>query len=540
LDLRKYNSLFLSLFALLLFFPGLGSRDLWAPVEPRYAEIVRVMFANDEWIVPSVNGDIYTDKPIFYFWIALLAAKLTGGVTEWAVRIPAALGGLGFVLATYWIGRELFNARIGTIAAIVLATSMRIIWEARWAHVDMLFGCFFLLSIYFGVRAVLRRARRYEVLLAYAFMALATLTKGLIGMVLPGLIFVALVVAQRDWSMIRAVKPVAGLLVYLMIAAPWFYFVSRATEGRWLADFIEIHHLERYTAGAGHRQPFFYYFKTLPADFLPWTTFLIPALFEYRNYRRLWTDPVLRFCLLWFATVFIFFTLSDTKRDLYLIPLLPTLAFVVAHYSNDLEQRQISFSRFYFWLTIVFFGTLAAAALALPVAAFVARPDAMRSLLPPCAVLAVGGITTIALIVRRRPIATTLCVSVVMVLLTGTLTVWLFPYLEAFKSRRPFAAVVNQNVPATAQVYVYDDIMHDFNFYTRRTTIPALDSPEQVLALRERRGTSYVLIKESDLKKTPQILREWIIASDSAREPKWHLVRLEPRDASTGEWDKPA
>src|SRR5687768_15972836 len=67
------------LLAVLLFLPLLGGRDLWAPVEPRYAEIVRIMFAKGEWVVPTVNGDLYTDKPILYFWLALIASKLAGG-----------------------------------------------------------------------------------------------------------------------------------------------------------------------------------------------------------------------------------------------------------------------------------------------------------------------------------------------------------------------------------------------------------------------------------------------------------------------------
>ena len=73
---------FLCALTLLLFATGLGRRDFWAPVEPRYAEIIRVMFAKGEWIVPTVNGEIYTDKPILYFWLALIASKIAGGVNE--------------------------------------------------------------------------------------------------------------------------------------------------------------------------------------------------------------------------------------------------------------------------------------------------------------------------------------------------------------------------------------------------------------------------------------------------------------------------
>src|SRR5512145_851803 len=91
LEEERYQLPFLFVFLLVLNLPLLGSRDLWAPVEPRYGEIARVMFARGEWIVPTVNGDVYTDKPIFYFWLVLVVSHFAGAVNEWAVRLPSAL-----------------------------------------------------------------------------------------------------------------------------------------------------------------------------------------------------------------------------------------------------------------------------------------------------------------------------------------------------------------------------------------------------------------------------------------------------------------
>ena len=206
---------------------------------------------------------------------------------------------------------------------------MRVVWEARWAHVDMVFCAFFVFAVYFGARALFHKGQPHEILFTYLFIALATLTKGLIGVVLPGLLFLAVMLVRREWRLIFVLKLHLGLPLFFLIAAPWFYLVTRATDGKWLADFIYIHHIQRYTAGAGHRQPFYYYLTTLPADFLPWTIFLIPALFAFRPYRRRWSDPVVQFFVLWFFSVFLFFTFSDTKRDLYLLPLMPTLALFV-------------------------------------------------------------------------------------------------------------------------------------------------------------------------------------------------------------------
>jgi 4-amino-4-deoxy-L-arabinose transferase-like glycosyltransferase len=522
----------LFLLCLSLFFPGLGARDFWAPVEPRYGEIARVMFNKGEWIVPTVNGSLYTDKPILYFWIVLIASKIFGGVSEWTVRLPSAIGGVGFVVATYLMGRDFFGARVGFYGAIILATSTRVIWESRWAHIDMLFCFFFMLSIYFGARALLLKGNPYEILLAYAFMALATLAKGLIGVVLPGLLFVAFVLTERDWRLIAAAKLPLGITVFLLFAGPWFYLVYQATDGKWLNDFIYIHHVQRYTAGAGHRHPFYYYFTTLPADFLPWTIFLLPTLLAYRSYRRAWADPVTRFFFLWFLVVFVFFDLSDTKRDLYLLPLLPTLALFVAHYLLDLESNDIPQRAVYRWLTLIFFGALAITGLLLPAAAWFFRKETVWLVIPSSCVLALGGYFTVAFIRRRQPISAFAAIASMMTLTIITASVWIFPYMERFKSHRGFSQEIKKLVTPSTPLYVYADTMNDFNYYTEREAIPVVTSG-QVEKFTGGLQNGYLLIKQRDLKRLPGISMEGIVASESLGSAKWYL--LEFKKGSTNE-----
>jgi 4-amino-4-deoxy-L-arabinose transferase-like glycosyltransferase len=526
LDSHRVYLLFLLLLCLSLFFPGLGARDFWAPVEPRYAEIARVMFNKGEWIVPTVNGDLYTDKPILYFWIALIAAKIFAGVSEWTVRLPAALGGLGFVLGTYFIGRDFFSARVGFYGAIVLATSMRVIWESRWAHIDMLFCFFFVLTIYFGTRALLRKGNPYEILLAYAFMALATLAKGLIGVVLPGLIFFVLMVSRRDWRMIVDAKLPLGIPIFLVIAAPWFYLVNHATDGKWFADFIYVHHVKRYTAGAGHRQPFYYYFTTLPADFLPWTIFAIPAGFAYWPYRRAWADPIVQFFFLWFLVVFVFFSISDTKRDLYLLPLLPTLALLVGNYLDAIAKAKLPQDSLLRWVAMGCLTVIGISGIALPIVAWVVRRDAFQAILVTSMILAVGGICAAVSVWRHDPLKGLACVAAMMVGTALSVPYGILPYLEQFKSDRPFAQTIERLVPSSAPLYVFRDTMNDFNYYSEREVIPVLRSPRQVEKLRELSENCYLLIKNNDLKTIATIPREWIVATDSSETRAWSLVEF--------------
>jgi 4-amino-4-deoxy-L-arabinose transferase-like glycosyltransferase len=527
LDTRGRSHLFYLLsLTLLLFFTGLGARDLWAPVEPRYAEIARIMFVKGEWIVPRVNGELYTDKPILYFWLVLIASKLAGGVSEWTVRLPAALAGIGFILATYFIGRDFFSPRVGFIAATVLATSMRVIWEARWAHIDMVLGFFFILTIYFGARSLLGQRKKHEILLAYVFMGLAVLAKGLIGIVLPALLLGAFALIRRDWNIIINAKLPLGIPLFLLVVAPWFYLVNNSTDGKWLADFIYVHHIQRYVDGDGHRQPFYYYLTTLPVDFLPWTVFAISAVFAYFPYRQLKQQPIPQLLALWFVVVFLFFSISDSKRDLYLLPLLPSVALLVGNYIDDLAEGRLGESTLYQWMGQLFFGAVAAIGLALPIAAWIVRRETFWISLPAAVVFASGGILAVVFIRKRRPLKAVTTVTLLITLATVCLSIGILPYVDQFKSRRPFSTEVKKIVPATATLYIYDDTMHNFNFYTEREIIPVLSSQGEVLEVFRQSGNRYILIDDPHLKTLNIFGRDQIVATQSIGTTTWNLVNF--------------
>jgi 4-amino-4-deoxy-L-arabinose transferase-like glycosyltransferase len=519
-------ALWLALLAALLFFPALGARDFWAPAEPRYAEIARVMFAKGEWIVPTVNGDLYTDKPILYFWLVLIASNIAGAVSEWTVRLPVALGGLGVVLTTYVIGKDFFSPRVGFIAGAVLATSARVIWEGRWAHVDMPFTFFFALSMYFTARTILNKGNPYEMLAAYALLALATLTKGLIGVVLPALILLSFVAIRRDWRLLLRARLPLGIGVFLLIAAPWFIWVNSATDGKWLEDFIYLHHIQRYTAGVGHRQPFYYYFKTLPVDFLPWTVFALPALFAYKLERKSIVNPASFLLVLWFAVVFLFFSFSDTKRDLYLLPLFPPLALLVGVYIDDLVTGKLPLSKIPRSMLLLFFAALSIGCLALPVAAWLLRKDAFWVSLPVALTMACCGLAAFYFIWRR--IAWLAFISTVFSMLLGVLTasVWLLPFIDQFKSPRSFALKVKSKIPATAQLFIYADTMNDYNFYMERTVISVVRSLAELQKLLVQEQPAYMLIKQKDLDGSQLITGDRIILQEGTGERAWCLIAL--------------
>lgn len=495
-------------------------------MEPRYAEIVRVMFVKGEWLVPTVNGDLYTDKPILYFWLVLIGSTLAGGVSEWTVRFPCALAALGLVLTTYAFGRDFFRPRTGFIAGAVLATSTRVVWEARWAHTDMVYSFFFTLSLYYFARSIFRKGGPNEILWAYVFMGLATLTKGLIGVVLPGLILVSFLAVQRDWGLTRTWRVPWGVLIFLGVAAPWFAWVSVATDGKWLGDFIYVHHFKRYTSGFGHREPFYYYLTTLPRDFLPWTVFAVPALFAYRPRASLSREPVPLFFILWFVAIFLFFSASDTKRDLYLLPAMPAAALFVGRYIDDLTETALAQGPLYRGLSLLFFNLLWIGGAASPVIAWYVRREAVWLSVPAAVVMVAGGLAAVCFIRRRLPWNLFLTTVGIMVLVGLCASLWILPDVNRYKSPRPFSLEIKKRVAPTEPLYIYADTMNDFNYYLERDRIPIVTSKGELDELATQGQTGYLLVREKDLRRRKLGVEDRIVVTAAVGSETWHLVSL--------------
>jgi len=348
----------------------------------------------------------------------------------------------------------------------------------------------------------------------------------LIGVVLPGLVFGVFMLVRRDWRMIGAAKLHFGIPILLLVAAPWFYLVQQSTNGRWLSEFIYVHHLQRYTAGVGHRQPVYYYLTTLPADFLPWTIFAVPVLFARWPYRQALSDIASQLCLSWFVAIFLCFTISDTKRDLYLLPLLPTVALFVACYLESRGAKRDGQGAFARWLPAGFFALLALAACLLPAAAWWLRPNALLPLLPASLVLAIGGTLATRFLLRCELDKAMVAIVALMTLSIATVALWLFPFLEEFKSPQSFALEIKRLVPAPARLYIYADTMHDFNYYAERESIPVLATPAAVDRLLVASQPGFLLVKARDLDRLPMLPRGWVIASDRKGRMPWHLVQL--------------
>ena len=328
-----------------VWFSNLEYRKLVNPDEGRYAEVPREMVASGDWITPRLNDIKYFEKPALQYW-ATAAAYSLFGEHQWTARLWSALTGFLGVLMVFFTGRRLFGADAGWYAALVLGSSLLWVLVGHVNTLDM--GVSFLLSA--AVCAFLlaqhdaaqERARSRWMLAAWAALALALLSKGLIGLVLPGAALFLYILIERDWRLPGRLRLVAGITLLLALALPWFVAVSLANPEFFRFFFIHEHFERFLTKQHGRYEPPYYFIPVLLAGMLPWTLTLIDAL--ARAWKR---DPqqrfqVRRFLFLWAAVVFVFFSASNSKLLPYILPMFPALALLIGARLTQLGARALA------------------------------------------------------------------------------------------------------------------------------------------------------------------------------------------------------
>ena len=353
------DALLLVLVLVVWFGYELGSRSLWHPDEGRYSEIPREMVATGDYLTPRLNGVKYFEKPVLFYWLQAGAIKLFG-VNEWSLRLWTAFFAISGCLAVFFAGYRLFGRRAGLFAATILATSVWYDLMGSAITLDMALTGFLtvaLLVFLYGTRLPPGLVRRMWLYAFYALTAAATLTKGLIGIVIPGMVIVAWMLLMRNWSLLRTMYLPTGTLLFLAIAAPWHVLVWRANpEFGW---FYFVHeHFARYLTTVHHRsEPIWFFVPILLVGMFPWSAFFGEAV--RRGLANRYAEPQRHsdtwFLLLWAGLVFAFFSMSGSKLATYILPVMPPLAILSGRYFADMWDRSLQRpARYPYWLTLVF------------------------------------------------------------------------------------------------------------------------------------------------------------------------------------------
>jgi 4-amino-4-deoxy-L-arabinose transferase-like glycosyltransferase len=366
----------LLVFCLLFFILGVGRWDLWNPDEPRYAQVAKEMVDGGDWVLMHVNGNIYVDKPPLFFWLIALSSFLWQGFTSFSARFPSAFLSTLTVLLTFFLGKKLYGSRTGFFSALILATSFEFAYLSNRANIDATLTFITTASILLflqwyqhappnsipllpgereGVRGNWVKSGKNRDLLIYGFyisMAIATLAKGPVGFILPLLVVLVYLLFQRDWNAMKRMKLLTGMVLFMVIVLSWYLPAVLKGGQNFLNETLLHHTIDRFAKGSSHIRPIYYYFTNFPVDFMPWFLFLPGAIAYGLTKRKEGIFKNFFFLLVWFVVIFLFFSVSKGKREIYLLPLYPAASLMVGKFWDDYLSGTSRFSVREIWITL--------------------------------------------------------------------------------------------------------------------------------------------------------------------------------------------
>jgi len=384
-----WRALALVAVCLVLFLPGLFSLPPFDRDEARFAQATRQMLASGDYVQIRFQDEARNKKPVGIYWLQALAVTLSGTSVDtnagsntnggevpaiWPHRLPSLVGAILAVVLTGWAGSALFGPLVGWLGALMLAGCVVLGVEARMAKTDAV-----LLATVVAAQAVLARVylgrERPErpgwglTTVFWLALALGILIKGPIGPMVSGITVLALVLADRQGAWLARLRPLSGLLLVLLVAAPWLILIGIQTGGAFFTEAVGHDLLGKVASGQEAKGlPPGYYGATFFLTFWPFaflTLLALPWLWRQRG------EPAVRFCLAWIVPCWLVFEAVPTKLLHYTLPLFPAIALLTAraavdHFGRTPERPCRRLFVVAAWLAVLVALALAAAFLALP------------------------------------------------------------------------------------------------------------------------------------------------------------------------------
>lgn len=456
-----------------LFGATLGKYPLAAPDGARYAEIPREMVATGDYITPHLNGVKYFEKPPLFYWLQAASIKALGA-NDWAVSLVNALMALLTTLIIYLTSRTLYGRSQAITASLIFASSALVFVLTRIVTLDVTLTFFVtasLASFLLATRLSLGRMRTLHLWLMYACAAGSVMTKGLVGIVLPGMIISIWLTATGEWRNLKTYKLASGSCIFLLLVAPWHLLVQIKNPEFFYFYFVEQHFLRYFTDYAERSQKWWFFPVVLAAGLYPWTAFLIQAVaHSLPRSLKMWRESKTKvFLLLWIVVIYLFYTFSDSKLIPYLLPIFPPIAMLMGNYFVDLNNQNN-----HSWRTSVGFWALSALSFILGAVALLAifildfndQAFTRENLGVVASFMWLNaGVTLIAY--RKDTIALAFAA---LLIITSSIWLYLSPIMTSVnrQSIKPLITTMQQKLKPEDEVICYRGYYHELPFYLGR------------------------------------------------------------------------
>lgn len=479
--------------------------------EGRNAEVAREMAETNDYVMPRLDALPYLDKPVVYF-AAEAAVMEVLGPTETAARLPAYLFTIATAMVLFFYARRLWGVDAACVAAIVFLSMPIVVAFARTVIFDSALMFFTTVALVAFHRAI-DESNRHWSMLAWFAMGFAMITKGPVVFVL--VLFVVIPYAWRRKAL-RVLFPFEGLLLFLVVTIPWVWGVSRVVP-EFLRYVLVTETAARMATDELKRTgPPWYFIPYLLAGALPWS---IVAMASWKKFRK--PDPTVVYWLLAIAIPFVFFSLSQSKRPQYILPLMPAIALLIARVWEEARTRGAA-------IVLTFLGAL------LLVASFFVHRTKLKPELMVVAdetaiafgvAFALGGL--IALFAKRKEIA-----LIALTIPTFALPLVATPMLHAVAERRStksFVAELTPHLTPETQIIGVEAFTGSLAFYLRRPiTVVTKDASELTSNYLMRRYERFTSNPASPLKPLP-----YFESSLTATNPRVYIVRLKDKQWRT-------
>lgn len=460
------------------YFVGLQASTIWDANEAFYAETPREMIESGDYVNPSFNYRPRFNKPVLSYW-AVAASYLAFGVSERSERLPIAGAAVVLIATAFGLGRAAVSMEAGLFAALALATTPRFLMFARRIIIDTWITMFMALTLLCFVLAERYPDRRRRYLpLMYVAVGLGTLTKGPVAVVLPALAFLMFLALERRLGDLRRMMIPSGIVIVSAIVLPW-YLALYAQHG-WvhIKEFFVDENVMRYAQPVGvPRRGLLFYLPVMLTDLFPWSV-LLPVAFagSWKAFTRGPTSStekskVQRLLVIWIATIVLFFTFSRTKQDLYIFPVVPAEAALIAMVLAGARERE-AFLR---WSLAAAAATVAAVGFGL--LALVVLPGRYQlagSLA--VALVAIGGSVPVVVAASRRHVAQgAMALGCAFVVLSWVFVLVSLPDFERYKPVAPLVNIIKARAAPEARIGYYQFALPSMAFYLRRPVFEYFD-----------------------------------------------------------------